>query len=223
VSIPAAIEPLVSLAPEAAGGYERVLGAIESEGALSIAHKALLVAIGSAVRGDSELARRELGRGRSAGLSDAEIVTAAAAVLLSRGESACGRVLGAAGPLALDDPPSASPDLDAAQYFLGYNRVEVLPPRLAILAERAPAVFEGYFRMHHAVLAGEPELALLAELVLCSLNTAELRGDFVAIHAIGARRAGASDEQLLEAILCAMPVAGVAAWTVGATALFPDA
>jgi alkylhydroperoxidase/carboxymuconolactone decarboxylase family protein YurZ len=98
---------------------------------------------------------------------------------------------------------------------------DTLPPRLAVLQERSASVFEGYFRMHHAVLRARPQSSKLAELVLCSLNAADLRGDFVAVHAGGARRAGATDDELLEAFVCAMAVGGVGAWAVAAGALLP--
>jgi AhpD family alkylhydroperoxidase len=83
-------------------------------------------------------------------------------------------------------------------------------------------VFEGYFRMHHAVLSSDTRTNALAELVLCTVNTAELAGSFVAIHAAAARRRGVTDAQLVEAVLCAVPVAGVAAWALGSAAVFPD-
>jgi len=35
----------------------------------------------------------------------------------------------------------------------------------------------------------------------------------------GARRAGASEAEIAEAVLCAVPVAGLSAWVVGATAM----
>ncbi len=217
-----ALEAIAGASPASAEGYRRMRTVIESPGALSVAHKALLVAVGSAVRGDPDLTRRELQRGRDAGLTDDEITTGAIAVLLSRGESAYGRLLAAAGELAVEREPRPGADVDGVQYFLRYNRSEALPPRMAVLAERAPDVFEGYFRMHHAALTSDPAAAKLAELALCSLIAADLQGAFVAIHAVSARRAGASDEELVEAVLCAIPVGGVGAWAISAAALFPD-
>ena len=172
--------------------------------------------------GDGQLAVLEIARGRAAGLTDDQIVTAASALLLSRGQRACERLLVAAGELSPERPPAAPSEADATEYFLAYNVADALPPRLAVLAERSSAVFEGYFRMHHGVLRARPESSKLAELVLCSLNAADLRGDFVAIHAGAARRAGATDDDLLEAFVCAMAVGGVGAWAVAAGALLPD-
>jgi 4-carboxymuconolactone decarboxylase len=220
-SIASSFERLADSMPEAVGGYRAIRSAIESDGALTVAEKALLVAAADAVCGDGELAGREIARGRAAGLTDDQIVTAASALLLSRGERACERLVAAAGELSPERPPAAASEQDPVDYFLDYNAAGALPPRLAVLADRSSAVFEGYFRMHHGVLRSRTESSKLAELVLCSLNAADLRGDFVAIHASGARRAGATDDELLEAFVCAMAVGGVGAWAVAAGALLP--
>jgi 4-carboxymuconolactone decarboxylase len=220
-SIASSFEALADSMPEAVGGYRAIRSAIESNGALTVAEKALLVAAGDAVCGDGELAAVEIARGRTAGLTDDQIVTAASALLLSRGQRACERLLAAAGELSPERPPAAPSEQDPVEYFLHYNAAEALPPRLAVLADRSAVVFEGYFRMHHGVLRARPESSKLAELVLCSLNAADLRGDFVAIHAGGARQAGATDEELLETFVCAIAVGGVGAWAVAAGALLP--
>jgi alkylhydroperoxidase/carboxymuconolactone decarboxylase family protein YurZ len=94
---------------------------------------------------------------------------------------------------------------------------------MAILAAHAPAVFAGYHRMHHGALAADPRTTKLCELVLIAINAAELQGRFVGIHAVTARHAGATDAELVEAVLCAVPVAGIAAWASAAEALFPGA
>jgi 4-carboxymuconolactone decarboxylase len=220
-SVAGSFETLADVMPEVIAGYSAIRSAIETDGALTAAEKALLVAADAAVCGDGELAGREIARGRASGLTDDQIVTAASALLLSRGERACERLLAAAGELSPERPVAAPSEQDAVEYFLDYNVADALPPRLAVLHERSASVFEGYFRMHHGVLRARTESSKLAELVLCSLNAADLRGDFVAIHAGGARRAGATDDELLEAFVCAMAVGGVGAWAVAAGALLP--
>jgi len=216
------LQLLAGPVPEAVDGYRAIRSAIESEGALTVAEKALLVAAADAVCCDGQLAASEIRRGRAAGLTDDQIVTAASALLLSRGQRASERLLAAACELSPERAPAPASELGPIEYFLSYNAAVVLPPRLAVLAERSPAVFEGYFKLHHAVLRARPESSKLAELVLSTLNAADLRGDFAAIHAAGARRAGATDEELLEAFVCAMAVGGVGAWAVAAGALLPD-
>src|SRR5580700_9766283 len=112
--------------PEAVGGYRAIRSAIESDGALTVAEKALLVAAADAVCGDGELAGREIARGRAAGLTDDQIVTAASALLLSRGERACERLVAAAGELSPERPPAAASEQDPVDYFLDYNAAGAL-------------------------------------------------------------------------------------------------
>ena len=50
------------------------------------------------------------------------------------------------------------------------------------------------------------------ELLLVTINAAEFQSRFVGVHAGGARRAGASEAEIVEACVCAIPIAGVAAW-----------
>ncbi|MFZ0975826.1 MAG: hypothetical protein WAN22_26620 [Solirubrobacteraceae bacterium] len=211
------------IAPEVAAGYEQIRGVIAEDGALSAARKALLVAVCATARGYDEMASQELDRGRSLGLGDREIGIAAVALLLARGEQLTGRFVGIAGGLSAPDAPRPASELDAEAYFLSYLGVPSLPRRMAIMADRVPAVFAGYHRMHHGALAADPGATKLAELVLVSLNAAELQRGFVEIHAATARMASASDDELVEAIVCAIRVVGVAAWAAGAEGLFPDA
>jgi alkylhydroperoxidase/carboxymuconolactone decarboxylase family protein YurZ len=217
-----AVERLAESVPESVAGYRSVRSVIDCDGALSAAEKALLVAASAAVRGYAGVCARELTRGRGLGLRDDQIATAAAALLLSRGEGASGLLLEAAGEISPQGPPAPRCEVEAEEYLLGYNQVDELPARFAVLAEHAPPVFEGYFRMHHAALRSRPEAAKLAELVVCAANAADIKGDFVAAHAVGARRAGATDRELLEAIVCAMPVGGVGAWAASVSAIGLD-
>jgi alkylhydroperoxidase/carboxymuconolactone decarboxylase family protein YurZ len=210
-----------ALSPESVAGYERIRRVIDSDGALSVAWKALLVAAAASARGYVELARSELDRGRAAGLTDDDLAVGAKSLLLSRGETALARFLEASGPLELATAPAAAGPLDASAYFLGYNDADQLPPRMALLAERAPEVFEGYGQMHRAALSSDPEYDVLAELIMCAINAAELQTGFITIHAASARRRGVSDDQLVECVICAIPVAGVASWAAGSAGLFP--
>jgi 4-carboxymuconolactone decarboxylase len=214
--IPGAADP----PPE---GWSAVRAAVEDDGALSAAHKALLVAAVAAVQGEREMAERELTRGFGLGLDSAAARRGAAALLLARGEpaylrftEALARTVPASGPAAEPEPEPPTP-AEADAYFR--NHFGSIPPRQALLAERAPAVYEGYFRLHRRVLGADPARAKLAELLMLALNAAALQPAFTAIHMEGARRAGASEEELVEAVLCAIPVVGIAAWPVAAQAL----
>ena len=207
------------VAPAAAAGYARIRGVIDADGALPARVKAMLVAVAACVRGYDDVARREVARGRELGLDDDELGAAAATMLLSRGEGLVGRLVAAAGTIEPTGPARPPDDRDAETYFLEYAGADVLPPRNAVLARRAPDVFAGYHAVHHGALRADPERALLAELVCCVIQASELQGAFVAVHAEMARRVGATEDELLEAVLCAMPVAGIAAWAVSFDAL----
>lgn len=210
------------IAPEVASGYEQIREVIAQDGALSAAWKALIVAVCATALGYGEMAGEELDRGRSLGLSEHEIGVAAVALLLSRGEQLTGQFVQIAGDLSPADPPRPASELDGEAYFLSYLGVPELPARMKIMSERVPAVFAGYHRMHHGVLAADPSATKLSELVLVALNAAELQREFVAIHAATARKATASDDELVEAVVCAIRVVGVAAWATGAEGLFPN-
>jgi 4-carboxymuconolactone decarboxylase len=211
------------IAPEVAAGYQQIRDVIAQDGALTASFKALLVAVCATARGYDAMARRELDRARSLGLGDHEIGIAAVALLLARGEELTAAFVEIAGGLSAPESPRPASELGAEAYFLGYLGVRSLPARMAIMSERVPAVFAGYHRMHHGALAADPSATRLAELVLVALNAAELQRGFVAIHAATARKAAATDDELVEAIVCAIRVVGVAAWAAGAEGLFPDA
>ena len=222
--IPGAAEPPPGLTPDAAAGWSAVREAVEADGALSGARKALFVAAVAAVQGDIRMAAGELGRAFERGLEPAEARRALPALLLARGEPAYRRfaeALAEARPGLLEDAGEPEPEppapAEADAYFTSH--FGSIPPRQALLSERAPAVYEGYFRLHRRVLGAEPERAKQAELLMLVLNAAALQPAFTAIHMQGARRAGASEEELVEAVLCAIPVVGIAAWPVAAQAL----
>ena len=211
------------IAPEVAAGYEQIRDVIAQDGALTAGWKALLVAVCATARGYGEMAREELDRARAAGVGDREIGIAAVALLLARGEELTARFVEIAGGLSAMDAPRPASELDAEAYFTSYLGVAALPRRMAIMSERVPGVFAGYHRMHHGALAADPSATRLAELILIALNAAELQREFVRIHAATARKASATDDELVEAIVCAIRVVGVAAWAAGAEGLFPDA
>ncbi|MHB1808531.1 MAG: hypothetical protein ACYCU0_04460 [Solirubrobacteraceae bacterium] len=216
------IEQLRRLTPEAADGYARIRAVVESDGALPASLKALLVAVGACARANVELAASELARARELGCSEELVALALASVTLSRGQSGGARLLAAAGGSIgeLAVAPRAPSELDGVTYFKRYNDADELPPRMALLEQHGREIFGGYFAMHHACLSAEPRTDAIAELMMCSLNAADLQPGFVAIHAACARRRGVSDAELVEAAFCAIPVSGVGAWAAAAGALF---
>lgn len=216
-------EQVAGIAPEVAAGYAQVRASIEADGALPAAFKALVCAVCASVLGHVELAARELARGRAIGLSEREIGIAGVALLLGRGEAQTQRFVDLAGGLEHAQTPRPRSELEAEAYFLHYLGVDALPARMAIMQRYVPQVFAGYQRMHHGVLAADPSATRWSEMLLVGVNAAQLQTGFISIHAATARKAGATDEQLVEAVVCAIPAAGIAAWAAGAEGLFPQA
>ena len=84
------------------------------------------------------------------------------------------------------------------------------------MAEEAPRALEGYVLMREFSLAENLLDAKHVELLLCTVNAAEFSSRFVNVHANGARNAGASEAEIVESVICALPVSGVASWLPGA-------
>ena len=217
-------QSLAVAVPAAGAGLARIRETAEGDGALGAGVKALFTAAAAAARGHAGQLRGAVARAREAGVPAEQAWAAAAALGLARGEEASGRLVAALlahyGPPAEGAPPhgSASDPEAARSYFSGYFGGEI-PARVALLAERSPSAFEGYALLHRGVLregALEPKLA---ELLLCAVNAAEYQSAFVEIHAQAARRAGASDAELVDAIVAVIPVGGVAAQAAAAGAL----
>ena len=214
---------LADAVPAAGTGMARVRGAAEGEGALTAGVKALFAAAAAAARGHGGLMRDAVGRARDAGIPAEQAWAAAAALALARGEEVAGRLIESL--LAhYGQPPPAEPQPDmfdrdsALAYFRDYFGGEI-PERVALLAERSAPVFEGYALLHRGVLregALEPKLA---ELLLCAVNAAEYQSTFVEIHAGAARNVGATEAELVDAIVAVIPVGGIGVWAAAAGVL----
>lgn len=199
-------------------GLARVGDVIDRDGALPRAAKLLFAAAVCAVKRDAALVDRFVGLAAEAGLPREHAEGATVGILISRGvgphELLVDAVAKAYGPADAGAAPS-SPDADgdvqgAYAYFQRY--FGFVPDYVELLGEAAGPALEGYFLMRQAALEETTLPALEMELLLCAVNAGEYQSRFVAIHARGARRAGATEEQLVEAALTALPFAGVASW-----------
>lgn len=209
-----------------AEGFARVREVTDHDSACPAWAKATYMAAAAAVRGQDELLDRELQRARSLGLSLSDGRGAALAVMISRGEGvyrsfsdALDRSFG----VASDERPPTDPggipafDLDRASalaYFESY--FGFVPDYVELMADEAPRALEGYVLMRQWALAENPMDAKHVELLLCTVNAAEFSSRFVNVHANGARAAGATEAEIVEAVVCAIPVSGVASWLPGA-------
>src|SRR3546814_12289529 len=81
----------------------------------------------------------------------------------------------------------------------------------------APEAADAYYLMRRGSIDANPLSAKYGELLLLAILAAGY-SPMAATHVRGARNAGASDEEIAEAVLCAIPSAGIAAWmAVGGT------
>lgn len=207
--------------PKFVEGLARVADVITTDGALPANLKALFAAAICAVKRDGALVDHFLGMAAQAGIPRAHAEGASVGLLISRGVTPHGLFVTATDkaygppepPAVTDGDATAEHDADVAgayAYFTEY--FGFVPDYVELLGERVGKGLEGYFLMRESSLGETPLPPLDMELLLCAVNAAEYQSRFVAIHARAARRAGATEEQLVEAALTAMPLAGVASW-----------
>ena len=214
------IGDLAESSPKFAEGLARVADMMHSDGTLSAGDKALCVAAIGAVKRLPDVVIRYLKVALEAGLSPDQARGAAINVLISRGLPGYRVFLAALSELS-DVPAGSGPDFTesvAIPEVLDYYRelFGVVPPNIALGAEHVPTAIEGYYLMRRAALEESALEPRLADVMLCAVNAAEYREDFVEIHARFALRGGATAAQLTEAVACSIPFAGVAAWLAGA-------
>lgn len=213
---------LREMAPYTVSGYALFREIVDIDGALPAKLKSLFVAVAASNKGFGHLARREAERACRLGLTLKE--AAAGLILLSslRGEGAAlafkavlddtyprPAAASAAGPALKAEPGEAENNF--RQYF------GTVPPALAKLLELSPKGADGYYLMRKGTIECNSLEKKYAELLLVTVLASDY-SPMVATHIKAARTAGASDRELAEAILCAVPAAGIAAW-IGAGAL----
>ena len=213
---------LAAISPKFAEGYARIRDVTDRDGACPAWAKALYMACAAAVRCQPEVTLRELTRSRELGLSLTDARGASLAVLISRGDAtynAFARAIDQAFDVAAGQSSEPIPDFSldrqaALDYFQSY--FGFVPDYIEVMADNAPRALEGYVLMRQWSLAENMLDAKHVELLLCTINAAEFSSRFVNIHANGARNAGASEAEITEAVVCAIPISGVASWLPGA-------
>jgi alkylhydroperoxidase/carboxymuconolactone decarboxylase family protein YurZ len=200
-------------------GLRRIHAALRSDGALPAAQKAVAMAFAHAVRDQPALIARELDRARELGADPVFVGAACSLLLLNRGERAfTAFTLAARERFALPapgaEPGEATPE-SALAYFAEHFGGEV-PARQRLFAQLAPEAFVGYQLMHRGALQADRRRG---ELLLCTALAATYEFGLLDVHVTGARSAGASEAELAEALLCAVPASGLTAWAGGAGAI----
>lgn len=203
-------------APYTLAGYASFRSVIESDGAVPAKLKALFATVAAVDRRHLTLARQEMERGVALGLT-AKDATAGLIVLSSlRGEAA-----------ALDFAQIISDSFDDVQApqpqplpKAGHGEAEAnfraywagaIPAPLGALMRLVPEAADAYYLMRRGSIDANPLSAKYGELLLLTILAAGY-SPMAATHVRGARNAGASDEEIAEAVLCAVPSAGIAAW-----------
>jgi 4-carboxymuconolactone decarboxylase len=190
---------------------------VSADGALSAGEKAMLTAVGFAVKRSPGHVREALVLARQHGIELGALRGAAMLLSLSRG-AACVEafwtvVTDVYDPSGAGTPDAGKGDLsteEAVAYFASY--FGEVPAYVEVLRDRAPDALRAYAQMRMEALGNNPAGSRLAELIGVIMNAVDFESDFVDIHLAGARRAGCSDGEITETLLCAVPIAGIPAW-----------
>ena len=211
------------IAPMTVGGLRRLRSVIDNDAALPARIKALYVAVAATTRRYPEMARRELGRAQSLGLNFSEASSAAIVLSSVRGEGAAldfiatletwfpGQTQGVDAEREIRVEPG-----EAEQNFLSY--FGSMPPSLGKLLALVPTGADAYYLLREGTINGTPLGPKHSELMLVTVLVADY-SPWASVHMQGARKAGASEAEIAEAVLCAVATSGLSAWVTGATAM----
>lgn len=218
-----AIGRLRANAPKTLAGYRRFRMVIDGDSALPAVIKLLFVAAAACVKGYVDMAERELRAARDAGLAIDHAAAAISILASSRGEGAAlrfeemfARVFPETGRIDADEQPFTVAPGEAERNFLAYFKT--MPPSLGKLLDLVPVGADAYYLMREGTLSGTALEPRHAELMLVTVLAADY-SSLSSVHMDGARRAGATEAEIAEAVICAVPVAGLSAWVVGAGAM----
>jgi len=210
-------------APMTVGGYRRLRSVIDTDAALPARIKALYVAVAATTRRYPQMAGRELARARAAGLGFVEASAAATVLTSVRGEGAAldfialleaeypGQTAGTDAEREIAVEPG-----EAERNFLAY--FGTMPPSLGKLLALVPTGADAYYLLREGTINGTPLGPKYSELLLVAVLAADY-SPLASVHMRGARKVGASEAEIAEAVLCAVPTSGLSAWVVGAAAM----
>jgi alkylhydroperoxidase/carboxymuconolactone decarboxylase family protein YurZ len=200
-----------------AAGWARLRAQLDDDGALPALEKTLIVAMVAASRGRAELLRSEAARLNDLG-GERMAEPAASLLTIARGRAVADDFARAAG-VDLDWSVSGQGWPDEAEvgaaleYFSPSGAVP--PPAIDLLGRHAPSFLVGYRPLREGIHQGPLDPRLI-ELSLFAVSAGDRAGQHAALHATRALEHGAGEAELVEAGLCAVPSAGMAAWMVAA-------
>lgn len=206
-------------APYTVSGYRLFRQIADTDGAISARIKALLVAVAAVARNRDALALRELERGAGLGLTIDQAVAGMIVLSSLRGEGAAlafesllDKVYG-----PFDDAPPV-PQVEVAPGE-AKNNFETyfgkVPVPLEQMLRLLPLGADAYYLMRRGSIDANPLSPKDGEFLLLSILAADY-SPMTATHVRGARNAGATDEEIAEAIICGIPAGGIAAWMAAA-------
>jgi len=213
--------------PEGFKYYTLLRGEILKDGALSRKEKELiLVGINAARRYERSMLFHTKGA-VDAGATVRELAEIAAVCVLSRGIPAwftgveairyAERYMAEKGLAGQPREPGGLPSANPARTLdeaLDYFRKEAggVPEWVSVMAAEQPDALTGYAALRQQLLRDGAVSRKLKELTLLGINLAERYPRGVKLHAEGARKCGASDEQIAETALTALLTGGIPAW-----------
>lgn len=211
---------LLAASPATASALMGLTSVVDEDGHLPRWFKHLLVACVAALKRRDEETRRWMSSAVAAGASPSAVMAIAIDATLSRGVHVAADLIDALAATGATVPTAPSvgqlaidtePDEPAIRAYFTEIFGEV-PDRVALLMDHCFPAMAAYHLMRQAGLEDSVLPAHHLELVLVALNAAEYQPLFVEVHARGARQKGATEAALVEACVCAIPIAGVAAW-----------
>ena len=218
------LEGLVTSHPVAAEGLARLTDAATGEGSLPASIKWLYMAAIGCVKQEDDLSSACLEQAFASGLSRDQADGAALTLLVSRGIPPYRRFIAAADRLVprrgaeTSEPPAGRVSADEAMAYAA-SVYGTVPERTRLMADEVPRALEGYLLLRRSGLRETGLSPLHTELLLVAINSSLHEPEFVAAHAAAARKEGASDTELAEAVATAVPFGGLAAWRPGAAGI----
>jgi alkylhydroperoxidase/carboxymuconolactone decarboxylase family protein YurZ len=206
-------------APYTVSGYRLFRQIIETDGAIPADLKTLLVAVAAVARGKHELALSELERGEKLGITIDQAVAGLIVLSSLRGEAAAmtfetllAKIYGPGNDAAPVEQIPVAPGEAQHNFETYFGQV---PVPLQVMLDRLPLGADAYYLMRRGSIDANPLSPKHGEFLLLSILAADY-SPMTATHVRGARNAGATDEEIAEAIVCGIPAGGIAAWMAAA-------
>ena len=208
--------------PEVGRGLQALFEEAFADGALSSVEKHLLAAAVHATFGRHQPVETHLLRAVRGGATPQQVLEAALPLLLSHGAAAWQHMVEAAARVvpgleqAVPVPSAPLPaelacgEAGVLAYFRAHSGA--VPEWAEALNRFRPGFLAAYARMRAVALADGQLPRRVKELVIVACHAAHRFERGAALHAAGARAAGASDAQVAEALLVAVSAAGIPGW-----------